>query len=174
MAGRGAWRGTGRPPKERRPAAKKRSSSTRRYSAASALSGMTAAAPVRRLRSAARCSGVAAGRPSVIRPNSASDIGRAASSTAWKAAGPPLATSVSGSSPPGRVAKRSVRSVEISGSATSAARAAARAPAASPSKQSTGSGLMRHNSSSCSGVSAVPSGATAPWNPAWCSAITSM
>ena len=35
-------------------------------------------------------------------------------------------------------------------------------------------GDRRHSSSSCSSVSAVPSGATAAVKPAWCSAITSM
>ena len=54
------------------------------------------------------------------------------------------------------------------------ARAAARAPAASPSKQRMGSGVSCQSSSSCSAVSAVPSGATAPVKPAWCRAMTSM
>ena len=74
----------------------------------------------------------------------------------------------------GRVAMRSVRLGCISGSAVSAARAAARAPAASPSKHSVGASDRRQSSSNCPAVSAVPRGATAPANPAWCSAITSI
>ena len=67
-----------------------------------------------------------------------------------------------------RAAARSarVRPAWISGSAISAARHAAFSPAWSPSKHSTGSRAMRHNSSSWFSVSAVPSGATAFSKPA--------
>ncbi len=73
--GFGFWPGRAR-------AVKKRSSNMLRYSDASALSGMVAAAAARRWRSAARASGVCGGRPPAISVNSASDSGCAASSTA--------------------------------------------------------------------------------------------
>ena len=92
----------------------------------------------------------------------------------WNAAAPWRRTSVSGSSPPGSAANCSVRSGASSGSASSARAGRRPAPAASPSKHRIGAGESRHSSSSCSSVSAVPSGATAPPNPACASAITSI
>ena len=68
--------------------------------------------------------------------------------------------------PAGNVASFRPRSGVTCGSASSTERTAARAPAASPSKHSTGTGDSRHNTSRCSSVSAVPSGATAAVNPA--------
>ena len=95
----------------------------RRYSAASARSGMAFAASSSRLRKPARCSGVAGGR----RPRPAGR--RARPTAAWprpappgRRRGPPLATRVSGSSPPAMVASRRLRSGASSGSASSAER----------------------------------------------------
>ena len=55
-----------------------------------------------------------------------------------------------------------------------AARIAAFCPALSPSKQSSGTGTIRHSMPSWFSVSAVPSGATASAIPASASAMTSI
>ena len=78
-----------------------------------------------------------------------------------------------GSWPSGSMAKRRLLPAPISGSAVSMARNAALWPALSPSKQRIGSLAMLHSSAHCSGVSAVPSGATVWGKPAWVIAITS-
>ena len=78
---------------------------------------------------------------------------------------PRLRTKSSGSWPLCRAIVATVRWVLTNGSAVASARSVARAPAASPSKHRTGAAERRQSSSSCSSVSAVPSGATAPRKP---------
>ena len=119
-------------------------------------------------------SGVSMSRPSASSDHTMAASGAALAISALIAAGPCAETRLSGSSPAGRVTKRSDFSGASSGSARSAARPAARRPALSPSKHSTGSSASFHSWAIWVSVSAVPSGATVSSSPAWASAMTSI